>query len=134
MSSTSSFPTSDRKISETLLDFAEPLLKGLGGGPSPHSVREALQIAWTIWNAVVLEQTSGNGAHFAEIRKLMSLQSIPIAFSRPPHELLIERKQTIPRFTSDHRMMGEFTLELREGGWVLRLEARTPADRRKSEQ
>lgn len=26
-------------------------------------------------------------------------------------------------------MMGEFTLELREGGWVLRLEARTPADR-----
>jgi hypothetical protein len=96
-------------------------------------VEQALRIAWTIWNAVVIEQTSGNGSHLAEIRMLMGSQAIPHGFSRPPHELLIERKTGTPRFASDHRLMGDISLQLRDGRWALRLEARTPPPRRKPE-
>ena len=45
----------DRKISETFLHFAEPLLEPLGPHATEEQENQALQIAFTVWNAVVYE-------------------------------------------------------------------------------
>ena len=51
------FPT--RKISDTFLDFAEPLLSPLGAEASKQEMEGALQIAFTVWNAVVFDAARG---------------------------------------------------------------------------
>jgi hypothetical protein len=45
---------SDRKISETILDFGEPLPAGFEGISDIQSFRDAMLIVITIWNAHVL--------------------------------------------------------------------------------
>ena len=50
----------DRKISETLLHFAEPLLEPLGPRATEEHANQALQIAFTVWNAMVYEAANGD--------------------------------------------------------------------------
>ncbi len=113
---------SDRKISETLLDFADPLLESLGGRPSPDIIDHALRVAWVVWNGVVIEQTTGDGSMVDALRHQVGNEWMP----RSLVEELIERKRSTPRFSADHRMMGELKLVNRNGEWALQLEARTP--------
>jgi hypothetical protein len=119
---------SNRKISETLLDFAEPLLECLGERPSPDVVEASLKIAWVVWNASVIEQTTGDSTLLAELRHRVGEESIPRSLS----EELIERKRSTPRFAADHRLMGELKMVKRSGEWALQLEARTPPKKRNS--
>ena len=44
-----------RKISETFLDFASPLLEPLGPEATEQEMEHALKIAFTVWNAVVYD-------------------------------------------------------------------------------
>ena len=53
----------DRKISETFLHFAEPLLEPLGPFATQEQENQALQIAFTVWNAVVYDAANGD-THF----------------------------------------------------------------------
>jgi hypothetical protein len=48
-----SFP--DTKISEAFLEFAEPLLEKEGAPPTAEEVEKVLQLASTVWNAVVFD-------------------------------------------------------------------------------
>jgi hypothetical protein len=41
----------DRKISETLLQFAAPVIHDLPSEAPEHRAREALQVSFTVWNA-----------------------------------------------------------------------------------
>ena len=50
----------DRKISETFLHFAEPLLEPLGPHATEEQENQALKIAFTVWNAVVYESANGD--------------------------------------------------------------------------
>jgi hypothetical protein len=43
----------DRKISETFLHFAAPLVHILSTEAREHRARQALQVAFAVWNAVV---------------------------------------------------------------------------------
>ncbi len=52
---------SSASISETILDFAEPLLKSTPDRVAVAAVEEALGIAIAVWNAVVLEQAGETG-------------------------------------------------------------------------
>jgi hypothetical protein len=125
MSAPSAARFSSRKISETLLDFAEPLLRALGNRPKPDAVEAALRVAWTVWNAVGIEQATGNGHMLNELRDCTGANSIPRALC----DELIERKRAVLRFATDHRLMGELKLVCRNGQWVLKLEARTPPEK-----
>jgi hypothetical protein len=59
-----------RKISETFLDFADPLLEPLGRGATVDQMEQALKIAFTVWNGVVYDKVNGNSHHLDMARKL----------------------------------------------------------------
>ena len=42
----------NRKISETVLNFAAPVLDDLPSEAPEHRAREALQVCFTAWNAI----------------------------------------------------------------------------------
>src|SRR5258708_27208890 len=49
------------KISETLLEFAQPIIETLPPNPTLQIRRLALEIAATVWNAIVIEAWGGEG-------------------------------------------------------------------------
>ena len=109
------------KISETLLAFAEPLLGSAPESLTWEEVEGALTLAWTVWNAAVMDATRENPQFLAEMRKLVA-QDNPIA---QMVEGLITRKQT--QFGHDLRLLGEYRILKRAGEWRLRVEVRSAA-------
>jgi hypothetical protein len=73
----------DRKISDTLLQFAEPLLDARGSNLTEAQMEEPLVIAWTVWNAVIyadvgedrylLDQLRASTAHDPHLKGLIEL-------------------------------------------------------------
>jgi hypothetical protein len=49
-----------RKISETLLDFAAPIIETLPDDVSATQMERSLSIAYTVWNAMVLHEVKGD--------------------------------------------------------------------------
>jgi hypothetical protein len=49
-----------RKISVTFLEFAAPLLGPLGEAATNPEMEQAIEIAFTVWNAVVFDVVDGN--------------------------------------------------------------------------
>lgn len=102
------------KISATLLAFAEPLLGSAPESLTWEEVEGALTLAWTVWNAAVMDATRENPQFLAEMRKLVA-QEYPIA---QMVEGLITRKQT--QFGHNLRLLGEYRILKRAGEWRLR--------------
>jgi hypothetical protein len=113
-----SFP--DRKISETFLEFAEPLLGKEGAPPTAQEAEKVLQLAATIWNAVVYDTVHGNTEWVTRLRNLIAGQPPLVALI----EQMILRKQS--SFGHDLRLVGEFKILEKNGEWRLRAEARAP--------
>jgi hypothetical protein len=111
---------SNRKISETFLDFAEPLLAPLGAEATEHEMEEAMQIAFTVWNAVVFDAVDCSSRWVDQLRDLAGHDP----HVRPIIEQLVARKQTL--FGNDHRLVGEYQLYRHHGELRLRAEARRP--------
>ncbi len=61
-------PPTERKISEALLEFADPLLQRHPANPDPEELTADLRIAAMVWNAVVLETVRQPGVYLAEMR------------------------------------------------------------------
>ena len=110
----------DRKISETFLEFAEPLLVPLGPGATEQEMNQALQIAFTVWNAVVYETVNADTQCLDMLHDLTAGQPEVVAIVN----LLIQRKRH--EYGNDHRFVGNFQLTIREGELNLRAEARDP--------
>lgn len=111
----------DRKISETFLDFASPLLEAEGRNPTKHEAEQVLKVAFTVWNSVVLDSVNGNTKYTEKLRQLTSDDPLSAALV----EKMISRKQDI--FSDDHRLIGEYKLSSKKGELRLRAEARSPA-------
>lgn len=115
---------SKRKISETFLDFAAPLLDPLGAEATEYEMENALKIAFTVWNAVVFDAVRRSSRWVDQVRDLAG---------HDPHvralvEQLIARKQNL--FGNDHRLVGEYQLYRHDGELRLRAEARQPTPSR----
>lgn len=111
---------STRKISETFLDFAAPLLAPLGADAPEQEMENALKIAFTVWNSVVFDAVNRSNHWVTQARELVS---------HDPHirelvEQLVARKQSL--FGNDHRLVGEYRLYRHQGELRLRAEARQP--------
>lgn len=116
----------DRKISETFLDFADPLLAPLGPRATIAQMEQALKIAFTVWNGVVYDKVNGNN-HFLDMMRNQTRHNRDIAALV---DRLIARKRKL--FGDDDRLVGEFKF-LRKGGKLrLRAEARDPTTRIRS--
>ena len=110
----------DRKISETFLQFSEPLLTPLGPSATKEQMNQVLQIAFTVWNAVVYESVNSDTQYLQMARDLTKGQPEIEGLINQ----LIQRKRQL--FGDDHRLVGEFKLTLKNGELNLRVEARDP--------
>ena len=114
------FPT--RKISETFLDFAEPLLAPLGPQASQQEMEGALQIAFTVWNSAVYDAVQGGSRWVSQVRNSAANAPDPGVLMLVEH--MIARKRS--RFGDDQRLIGEYEFVRRGGELRLRAEAKTP--------
>jgi hypothetical protein len=110
----------DRKISETLLRFAAPLLHDLPSEAPEHRAREALRVSFTAWNAVVFADVLNDHRYLDAIRRLVA--------DKPETALLMEqliaRKRAL--FADDERLIGNWEVTRTEDGINLRADARDP--------
>lgn len=60
----------DRKISETFLHFAEPLLETGGAKITRDQFEKVLRLAFTVWNSVVLDAVNGNSHYVTELKNM----------------------------------------------------------------
>lgn len=110
----------DRKISETFLHFAEPLLDAFGPNVTETQMEQPLMIAFTVWNAVVYADAAGN-SHF--------LDGIQCSTAHEPELVtfisqLIVRKRSL--FGGDCRLIGEYKVFRKNGKMRVQAEARDP--------
>jgi hypothetical protein len=114
-----SFP--DRKISESFLEFAGPLFEMDGKTPTREQIEKGLKLAFTVWNAVVIDTVHGNTQYITQVRRQIA--------EHPPLAEVIEtmflRKQSV--FGHDLRLVGDYKLVQHDGEWRLRVEARAPS-------
>jgi hypothetical protein len=110
----------DRKISDTFLQFAEPLLDAFGPNVTEAQMEQPLMIAWTVWNAVVYADAGTNKQMLENVQASMGHDPQLKGFA----QFLIDRKRTL--FGDDHRLIGEYKLFRKDGEVRLRAEARDP--------
>jgi hypothetical protein len=113
-----SFP--DRKISETFLDFAEPLLRTAGAQITKDQFEKALKLAFTVWNSVVLDTVNSDSHFVTELKKYVAEDVLSEALIQQ----MISRKKAM--FGHDLRLIGEYKIMKEKGEWRLRAEARAP--------
>ena len=113
----------DRKISDTLLRFADPILDVLGPDITEAEMERVLMVAWMAWNAVVYADVVGKRDLLDQFYTAMALEPELKRFA----ELLIDRKRTL--FGDDERLIGEYKLYRKDGEIRLRAEARDPRTR-----
>lgn len=110
----------DRKISETLLDFAGLTPDALPSKNPERRAREALTVACTVWNAVVFADVLNNLHHLDDVRRLIA--------GTPDLAMLIEqliaRKRSL--FADDERLIGNFEVTRTIDGINVHAEARNP--------
>jgi hypothetical protein len=110
----------DRKISETFLDFAAPLLHDLPSEAPERRAREALRLSFTAWNAVIFADALNDDRYLNEIRRLTA--------DKPETALLVEqmiaRKRAL--FADDARLIGNWEVTRTEDGINLHADARDP--------
>ncbi len=120
------------KISETLLEFAQPIIETLPPNPTLEMRRLALAIAATVWNAIVIEAWDGEGKEvglrtLSELKERIAELPEPIGTTMGPIiERLAQSKRT--RYAGDLRGIGNWELRTKPNGeltvWA---EARAPS-------
>ena len=113
-----SFP--DSKISETFLQFAQPLLETAPPGVTEEDMEEPLKVAFTVWNAVVYADAADNSDFLDGIRQRTAHEPLTAALI----EQMIQRKRKL--FGDDHRLVGEYEFFRKDGELRFRAEARDP--------
>jgi hypothetical protein len=91
-----------RKISETLLDFAEPLCETVPDDITPKQLEQFLITPITIWNSVVLEELGDMPGAVARARAHVMIGGTP--FMLALFDSLVERKRR--HFADDYRLIG----------------------------
>ncbi len=119
-----SLPT--RKLSETILDFGEPLLAQFRGLVRREDCQGLLQIIITIWNAHVMAMPLwGHPEHLAELVRVSYGKKSPPQL-RVAFEELSHRRMHL--FEEDPRIVGTWEVEIPDGAnLLLRCETRIPA-------
>jgi len=110
----------DRKISETFLRFAAPILHDLPSEAPEHRAREALRVSYTAWNALVFADVLNDHRCLDEIRRLTADKPETALFM----EQLIARKRAL--FADNERLIGIWEVTRTEDGINLHADARDP--------
>ncbi len=104
----------EQTLSESILDFAAPLLDRLGPTPSPDEARRGLDLAISIWNFQVMAGPIwGKPKPLADARKSMAGKQAPPVLA-DTFELLSVRWRT--KFALDPRFVGSWSFEPTDAG------------------
>jgi hypothetical protein len=115
---------SGRKLSETLLEFVEPLLDAGPGPIDERGMRTLLGFGIHVWNAVVMEQADDRPMPIAETRAALVIEGCPADLLRS-FDLLCTRKRE--RFGADLRFVGNWTVRRTRDGVDIQMESRVPS-------
>lgn len=111
---------STRKISETIIDFAWPVLVHVDATTPQETTRQIFHVAVTIWNAFVMDRVNGNTALQDMIRKQVGVHSEADAVV---HVLM---KRRMEHFADDMRFVAEHHVSFDANGYKLRAAAKDP--------
>lgn len=109
----------NRKISETILEFGNPILEELPEHASKEEMEAAMLLIVSAWNAVVLDDWKKTREY--EKAFLKALMPIPKEFESIPRKLIKRKKR---RYSSDPRAVGNYWVIEKNGELVFRAEAR----------
>jgi len=117
------------KISRTIADFGQPLLKQLPPAPSRELCEQTFKLIILIWNAHVAARFWDQPQHLAAvqdtIREAVAEGILPIDALEAFETLGARRQQ--PPFIEDPRAVGNWALrETATEQWNLRCDARLP--------
>lgn len=110
-----------KKISETFLRFAAPILSALPEEATPSEIERGLTLPWTVWNAVVFDHANGTDQYIKLLLGTLAHSPVAVALA----EDLIDRKRRL--FADDNRLIGEYRVTKPSPGELnLWAEARQP--------
>ena len=108
-----------KKISHTLIEYADPLIEELPEGYSKSDLEQVLKLCAGIWNACVLDQWHKTTKHVDAVRHHI-VQTDPMTIAII--EALIARKKAL--FGLDPRAITNECVVIKNGEFVVRAEAR----------
>lgn len=108
-----------KKISHTLIEYADPLIEELPDGYSRSELEQVLKLAVTIWNACVVDQWQKTTDNVSAVRRQIA-QTDPMTIAII--EALIARKKAL--FGLDPRAITNECVVIKNGEFVVRAEAR----------
>ena len=113
-----------RKISETIVDFGEPLIHQLDTAQPYEVVRSTFEIVVLVWNAHVMAMPRwGQPRHLAELHARLQDPQLPAPMVEAFKALTQRRAE---RFATDARAVGEWSVAQAAGQWRFRCDARVP--------
>jgi len=108
-----------RKISETILEFGDPVLQELPESATKEDFEAVMLLVVSAWNAVVLDEW--NKTRKFEKEFIKALRPMPKEFDGIPRKLIWRKKR---KYSSDPRAVGNYWVIEKNGGYVFRAEAR----------
>jgi hypothetical protein len=117
-----------RKISETILDFGEPLVSQLEADAPRELWESTLEIVITVWNAHVTAMPRWGQPQF--LADLHARLSGPDALPELVDAVRTLSQRRLELFASDARAVGGWRLVGQRGAWGLRCDARAPIESR----
>ena len=113
-----------RKISDTIVDFGEPLLGQLDASQQEEVVRATFDLVILIWNAHVMALPRwGQPKFLADLHERLRGTDTPNEMIDAVRTLSQRR---LERFATDARAVGEWRVAVQQGQWQLRCDARVP--------
>ncbi len=111
---------SERKISETLIDFAEPIIKMIDKNTTQEQIKQGFVLAVTVWNSLVFEVVKNDTSYVEKLRD--SISGMDDKEGVVMMEELIIRKRKM--FNNDLRAIGDYSITYSDGNLNVKAEAR----------
>jgi hypothetical protein len=112
-----------RKLSETLLEFARPLVDADLGRMDERRMRAVLGFAIKVWNLVVTEEANGSANDVAEARNELAPDRHPTEALAWFDRLVVRKRE---RFHGDLRIVGNWRVRQGRGRLDIEMESRLP--------
>lgn len=114
-----------RKVSETLLDFAAPLLDQSQGHHTDAQLRALLEFASLVWNFVALEERGAPAKEVARARAELKPGRVPADVLRHFDDLVARKRS---RFAGDLRFFANITVSGQRDGMNVAVQALVPPE------
>jgi len=100
-----------RKISETILEFDDPILQELPESSTKEDFEAVMRLVVSAWNAVVLDEW--NKTRKFEKEFIKALRPMPKEFDGISRKLIWRKKR---KYSSDPRAVGNYWVIEKNGG------------------